>query len=155
MYDTPRDYGISENNLGPRRNDDPDGRNMEERVRNQVLQEVNIQQRRRDFWQAFYSSYPHLKVHEDEVNVCMANNLDEIGNLPLEQGLHKLAELTDEYVRHKKWNEKRQEEHKGITDIEGHPSQAPYSNPDDTLGGYIKKRKEARAKQYDVLRGAE
>lgn len=73
-----------------------------ERIRQEVKAEIetdltrkyNQDQNTQKFWSAFDQKYPDLKSDRDLVEMTMNGNLATLANIPVEDAMEKLAELT-------------------------------------------------------------
>lgn len=69
---------------------------LEERITNKVRQEYTAERNRERTWESFYSKHPDLKPWTHFVQAAYAKNVTMLGNMTVEKGLDRLAELTRE-----------------------------------------------------------
>jgi hypothetical protein len=71
---------------------------LREQVRQEIEQSLTQKytqdQNTQKFWTAFDTKYPDLKDDRDIVEVLLNKNLDTLANVPVEDAMEKLAELT-------------------------------------------------------------
>lgn len=69
---------------------------LEKRITQKVRQEYMAERNREKTWDTFYSKHPDLKPWTHFVQAAYAKNVTMLGNMSVEKGLDKLAELTRE-----------------------------------------------------------
>ena len=63
-------------------------------IREEMTTTYQRDQGQRQFWQEFYEAHPDLKEDRDLVTTTLNGNLADLANIPVEQAMGKLAELT-------------------------------------------------------------
>ena len=71
---------------------------LKEQAKNEIREEMTSTYQRdqgqRQFWQEFYEAHPDLKEDRDLVTTTLNGNLSDLANIPVEQAMERLAELT-------------------------------------------------------------
>lgn len=84
--------------------DDPKGfvNRVKADVRKEITADLGGQYQKdigeREFWGEFYSEHEDLKEDKDMVRMVLANNLKDLGDLPVSQAKKRLADLTRERI---------------------------------------------------------
>lgn len=99
----------------------------------------------RKFWESFEGKYGDLKDDRDLVELTMNANIDKLANIPVEQAMEKLAELTRNRIR--RYTGTRPKAKKAFAEGSGQP--LPTSRQEETpevvsIGDLIKRRRASR-----------
>lgn len=123
------------------------GEIIEKKVTNKLTTQYQQEQGTQRFWTQFYGANADLKDDHDLVQAMLSANMHVLANMPVNDAIAKLADLTRERIlRYSKKSTGR----KAV--VEGNNPPQPRARPQEptdkvvTLGDILKSRREARRK---------
>lgn len=74
------------------------GEEIEERVTKKLTSEYQRDRATQRFWDQFYEKHPDLKADHDLVDITLQSHLGEMGSMPVDKAIDRVADLTRERI---------------------------------------------------------
>lgn len=71
---------------------------LKDQIRNEVRQEISVEDTRKKTWDDFYQKHPDLRGFEDVVEFVQSKNWNTLRELPVAQGLPQVAKMAREHL---------------------------------------------------------